>query len=47
MIFRQWPMSGAWAVGVLMGVNILMHGWTMIMMGGMVRGMAKAAQAGA
>jgi uncharacterized membrane protein HdeD (DUF308 family)/ElaB/YqjD/DUF883 family membrane-anchored ribosome-binding protein len=33
MIWRQWPMSGAWAVGVLVGVHILITGWTMIVLG--------------
>ncbi|MFV2072703.1 MAG: HdeD family acid-resistance protein [Thermoanaerobaculales bacterium] len=32
-IWRQWPVSGAWAVGVLVGIHILMTGWTMIMIG--------------
>ena len=33
MIWRQWPMSGSWAVGVLVGVHILITGWTMIVLG--------------
>jgi len=33
MIWRQWPMSGAWAIGVLVGVHILITGWTMIVLG--------------
>ncbi len=33
MIWRQWPVSGAWAIGVLVGVHILMTGWTMIILG--------------
>jgi uncharacterized membrane protein HdeD (DUF308 family)/ElaB/YqjD/DUF883 family membrane-anchored ribosome-binding protein len=33
MIWRQWPVSGAWAVGVLVGVHILITGWTMIVLG--------------
>jgi len=33
MIWRQWPVSGDWAVGVLVGVHILITGWTMIILG--------------
>jgi uncharacterized membrane protein HdeD (DUF308 family) len=33
MIWSQWPMSGRWAVGVLVGVHILITGWTMIVLG--------------
>ena len=33
MIWRQWPVSGAWAIGVLVGVHILMVGWSMIILG--------------
>jgi len=33
MIWRQWPVSGAWAIGVLVGIHILMTGWTMIILG--------------
>ena len=33
MIWRQWPVSGAWAIGVLVGVHILITGWTMIVLG--------------
>jgi len=33
MIWRQWPVSGAWAIGVLVGIHILMTGWTMIVLG--------------
>jgi uncharacterized membrane protein HdeD (DUF308 family) len=33
MIWRQWPVSGAWAIGLLVGIHILMTGWTMIILG--------------
>ena len=28
LIWRQWPLSGAWLVGTLMGVHLLITGWT-------------------
>lgn len=33
MIWRQWPVSGAWAIGILVGVHILMTGWSMVILG--------------
>jgi len=33
MIWRQWPVSGAWAIGVLVGIHILITGWSMIILG--------------
>lgn len=33
MIWRQWPVSGDWAIGVLVGIHILISGWTMIILG--------------
>ena len=33
MIWRQWPVSGVWAVGILVGIRILFTGWGMLFMG--------------
>ena len=30
IIWRQWPISGRWAVGVLIGVDLLMTGISMV-----------------
>ena len=38
MIWRQWPMSGAWLVGTLVGIYFIMGGWGMM-------GVASAAKA--
>lgn len=43
MIWRQWPLSGAWAVGVLVGLRLLMAGWAMIFAGSAVRGVSRSA----
>ena len=46
-IWRQWPVSGAWTVGVLVGIHILMTGWTMVMIGAGARrivGVVEAAE---
>jgi uncharacterized membrane protein HdeD (DUF308 family) len=42
MIWRQWPVSGAWAIGVLVGVHILFTGWSMIILGTGARRVAGA-----
>ena len=33
MIWSQWPLSGAWAVGLLVGINILFTGWSTLAIG--------------
>ena len=30
LLLRNWPLSGAWAVGVLVGIRLLIRGWSMI-----------------
>jgi uncharacterized membrane protein HdeD (DUF308 family) len=37
MIWRRWPVSGAWAIGTLFGINILFSGWAMIFSGSALR----------
>jgi uncharacterized membrane protein HdeD (DUF308 family) len=41
-IWRQWPFSGAWAIGVLVGIHILISGWSMIILGTGARRLAGA-----
>ena len=45
MIWKQFPLSGAWAVGVLFGVKLVLGGWTMIIIGRSVRAVAEDAAA--
>jgi uncharacterized membrane protein HdeD (DUF308 family) len=42
MIWRQWPVSGAWAIGLLVGIHILITGWSMIVLGTGARRVAGA-----
>ena len=44
MIWRQFPLSGVWAVGVLFGVKLIFGGWSLIFIGRSVRGAASSAQ---
>ena len=45
MIWRQFPMSGVWAVGTLFGIKMIFSGWALFLIGRGVRGAAKEAQA--
>jgi uncharacterized membrane protein HdeD (DUF308 family) len=45
MIWRQFPVSGAWAVGVLFGVKLIVSGWTLIIIGRSVRSVVNDAAA--
>lgn len=45
MIWQQFPLSGAWAVGVLFGVKLVLGGWSLIFIGRGVRGAAQDATA--
>ncbi|HUU74434.1 MAG TPA: HdeD family acid-resistance protein [Burkholderiales bacterium] len=40
MIWNQFPVSGAWAIGILLGVRLVLGGWTLIMFGSVARGAA-------
>jgi uncharacterized membrane protein HdeD (DUF308 family) len=33
LIMAQWPLSGVWAVGVLVGMRVLVHGWMLMALG--------------
>jgi uncharacterized membrane protein HdeD (DUF308 family) len=37
LIYVNWPLSGAWAVGTLVGIQILYNGWSLIAIGLAVR----------
>ena len=37
MIWRRWPLSGAWLVGTLVGIHFILSGWTMIGIGSWAR----------
>jgi uncharacterized membrane protein HdeD (DUF308 family) len=37
MIWNQWPLSGAWAVGVLVGIQLMISGMTMITVGSAIK----------
>lgn len=41
MIWQKWPVSGIWAVGILVGVRLLFSGMTMIALGAVGREVSK------
>ncbi len=41
LLLREWPLSGLWAIGTLVGVNLLFSGFSMISIGSAVKGAAK------
>jgi uncharacterized membrane protein HdeD (DUF308 family) len=43
MIWRGWPLSGLWAIGVLIGIRILFAGLTILMLRGVVKQIQKTA----
>ena len=40
MIWQEWPMSGAWAIGILLGIRLIFSGMTMLALGSVGRGVA-------
>jgi uncharacterized membrane protein HdeD (DUF308 family) len=45
MIWRQFPLSGVWAIGVLLGIKLLFGGMIMVAGGSTVRAAAGALNA--
>ncbi len=47
MIWSDWPVSGTWAIGILVGVKLLFAGMEMIFLGSAGRSLAKDVKAAA
>lgn len=45
MIWRQFPLSGVWAIGTLVGIKLIFSGWMMIAFGGAAKSVVKDVQA--
>ena len=41
MIWDNWPSSSTWAIGTLIGVNLMITGFSRLMLGSAVRGIAR------
>jgi uncharacterized membrane protein HdeD (DUF308 family) len=44
LIWRQWPLSGLWVIGLFVGIEMIMYGWSLVMLSMVARG-AKSAGA--
>jgi uncharacterized membrane protein HdeD (DUF308 family) len=33
MIWRQWPLSGLWVIGLFIGIEMIFYGWSLVMLG--------------
>lgn len=42
MIWNQFPLSGEWAIGVLVGIKLVFSGWSLLMFGMVARSTVKA-----
>ena len=41
LLLREWPLSGLWAIGTLVGINLLFTGFSLISVGSTARSLAK------
>jgi uncharacterized membrane protein HdeD (DUF308 family) len=32
-IWRQWPLSGEWVIGLFIGIDMMLNGWSLVMLG--------------
>ena len=37
LIWRQWPESAAWVIGLFVGIDLVFHGWSWMILGLTVR----------
>jgi uncharacterized membrane protein HdeD (DUF308 family) len=44
LIWNEWPISGLWAIGVLVGINLLMTGVSLVAVASTLRGLKRLAQ---
>lgn len=33
LIWKQWPLSGLWVIGLFIGIDMIFYGWSLIMLG--------------
>jgi uncharacterized membrane protein HdeD (DUF308 family) len=45
LLWRQFPLSGAWAIGILFGIKMVFSGWALIFVGRSVKKVTTAAEA--
>ena len=40
-IWRQWPLSGLWVVGLFVGIDMILNGWSLVMLGIVAKRLSK------
>jgi uncharacterized membrane protein HdeD (DUF308 family) len=43
LVYVKWPLSGAWAIGTLVGIHLIVSGWTVMGIGMAARRVTKEA----
>jgi uncharacterized membrane protein HdeD (DUF308 family) len=38
LIWRQWPISGLWVIGLFVGIEMLLYGWSLVMLSLVAKG---------
>jgi len=33
LIWQQWPVSGLWVIGLFVGIDMILNGWSLVMLG--------------
>lgn len=33
LIWKQWPLSGLWVIGLFVGIDMIFYGWSLVMLG--------------
>jgi uncharacterized membrane protein HdeD (DUF308 family) len=41
LLLREWPLSGLWAVGTLVGINLLFTGFSLVSVGSGARSLVR------
>jgi uncharacterized membrane protein HdeD (DUF308 family) len=44
MIWRQWPESSLWVIGLFVGIDLIFCGWSWVMLGALVKGVTPGAR---
>jgi uncharacterized membrane protein HdeD (DUF308 family) len=44
MIWRQWPLSGLWVIGLFVGIEMIFYGWSLVMLSLVAKGAVAPAE---
>jgi uncharacterized membrane protein HdeD (DUF308 family) len=46
LIWRQWPLSGLWVIGLFVGIEMILYGWSLVMLSLMAKGVSSTTATG-